>query len=117
MNEPDMAVAARKAEEIYLKLIDEEKPSNKGIAEAINDINEVPEQILDLIEKFQKQYNYQFDVLYNDIQHQHGNTECGIYCLHFLTEMLKGKGFRNYVNQKNNDKEIEKFRKLFFIER
>jgi len=86
-------------------------------AEAINDINEVPEQILDLIEKFQKQYNYQFDVLYNDIQHQHGNTECGIYCLHFLTEMLKGKGFRNYVNQKNNDKEIEKFRKLFFIER
>ena len=37
MNEPDMAVAARKAEEMYLKLIDDEKPSNKGIAEAINE--------------------------------------------------------------------------------
>ena len=86
-------------------------------ADAIKDINHLPIQILDLIEKIQKQSDYNFDVLYNDINHQSGDTECGVYCIHFLTEMLKGKKFSDYVNQKNNDKRMEDFRKLFFIER
>ena len=85
-------------------------------AESIQEINELPKQILDLIEKLQKQNNYHFDILYNDIQHQYGNTECGVYCLHFLTEMLKGKSFENYVKRKLKDKSMERFRNMFFIQ-
>ena len=85
-------------------------------ADAIHSIHDLPIQVLDLIEKLQKQNNYQFDVLYNDIRHQYGDTECGVYCLHFLVYMLKGRSFDKYVQKKSNDKSIEKFRKHFFIQ-
>ena len=57
----------------------------------------------------------QFTYFYNDIQHQYGNTECGIYSIHFLTEMLKGKPFKEYINQKIDDKKMFRFRNKFFI--
>jgi len=34
-----------------------------------------------------------------------------------LTEMLKGKSFKNYINNKRNDKIMENFRKEFFIKK
>jgi len=43
LNEPDLAVAVRKAEELYLNLIDEEKPSNKLIVEAIKEWIQIKE--------------------------------------------------------------------------
>ena len=85
-------------------------------AKAINDIHSVPQQILDFIEKIQNNNNYSFDVLYNDIQHQYGDTECGMYCLHFLIHMLKGMSFHNYIQRKLTDKKMEKFRKKYFIQ-
>ena len=44
LNEPDLAVAVRKAEELYLNLIDEKKPSSKLIVDAINEWIEVKEE-------------------------------------------------------------------------
>ena len=85
-------------------------------ATAIKDIEELPLQILNLIDKLQKQSNNKFDILYNDIKHQYGSTECGVYCIHFLTEMLKGIAFEDYVSKKLSDKKIEKYRNKFFIE-
>ena len=85
-------------------------------AEAIHDIKDLPLQILDFIEKVQKQNNYKYDVLYNDNQHQYGDTECGVYCLHFLVEMLKGNDFHDYVHKKIPDSTIQRFRKKFFIQ-
>ena len=81
--------------------------------------NEAPDEIIELVQKLQKQsehIKHPLDVLYSDIQHQYGDTECGIYCLHFLTEMLQGKSFKRYINNKKSDKEIEIFRKIFFNE-
>ena len=79
-----------------------------------------PKEIYDLVDKLQKQHHSikgnTIDFIYNDIQHQRGNTECGIYCLHFLETMLKGKNFEDYIKTKNNDKYIEKFRNYYFIE-
>ena len=85
-------------------------------ASATKEVSKVPRQILELVEELQKQTNYGFDFLYNDIQHQYGDTECGVYCLHFLTEMLKGILFENYIHKKLSDKKMERFRKRFFIE-
>ena len=84
-------------------------------ANPIQNINDLPYQILEFIEKIQSQHNYQLDVLYNDIKHQYGNTECGIYSLHFLTEMLKGIPFEEYIQQNLTDKKIKKYRDIFFI--
>ena len=37
LNEPDLAIAVRKAEDLYLKIVDEQKPTNKSIKEAIRE--------------------------------------------------------------------------------
>ena len=79
-----------------------------------------PKEIYSLVDKLQKQHHSikgnTIDFIYNDIQHQRGNTECGVYCLHFLETMLKGMNFEDYIKTKNNDKYIEKFRNYYFIE-
>ena len=77
-----------------------------------------PKRIIQLIENIKNQgdeLDIKFDVLFNDIRHQHKGTECGIYCLHFLISMLKGDNFDKYITRKLKDSEIEKFRKIFFI--
>lgn len=79
-----------------------------------------PKEIKVLVNKLQEQYHFingnTMDFLYNDIQHQQKNTECGIYCLHFLETMLKGKNFKQYIKNKNNDEYMEKFRNYYFID-
>ena len=76
------------------------------------------EEVVDFVKRVQEQclnINKDIQFLYNDIKHQHKNTECGVYCLHFLVSMLKGEDFKNYINHKRNDKEMEKFREFFFV--
>jgi hypothetical protein len=79
-------------------------------------LSEPHEEIIKFVNTCKSQLP-KLNFLYNDIQHQYGSTECGIYCLHFLTEMLKGKSFKNYINNKRNDKIMENFRKEFFIKK
>jgi hypothetical protein len=79
-------------------------------------VDELVNQSKTLVDKKNPKMLKEFQVLYNDVQHQHGNTECGIYSIHFLTEMLKGKKFKNYIKERKSDKQMEKFRKIFFIE-
>ena len=50
------------------------------------------------------------------LEHQLKNTECGIYCLHFLVYMLQGKNFKKYANKKKTDKAMHKFRDKFYIQ-
>lgn len=80
--------------------------------------DEASPEITQLIQKLEKQgkkEDINFDVLYNDIQHQYGDNECGIYCIHFLISMLQGNSFVKYINNKKKDDYMHKFRKLFFI--
>ena len=76
------------------------------------------EEVVDFVKKVQEQclnINKDIQFLYNDIKHQHENTECGVYCLHFLVSMLKGEDFKKYINHERDDKEMEKFREFFFV--
>lgn len=84
-------------------------------ATPVKKLEDIPMQILKLIETLQIQSDSMFDIFFNDIQHQYGDTECGVYCLHFLTEMLKGINFKKYKSGKLTDKKIEKYRDIFFI--
>jgi len=80
-------------------------------------VGEPQKEVKDFIERIKSQYkemNRDIDVLYNDIEHQKGNTECGVYCLHFLVSMLKGESFEKYINTRKNDKEMERFRNIFY---
>ena len=72
------------------------------------------------VKEIQKQYkdlrNEEIEFLYNDIQHQKKNTECGIYCIHFITTMLEGVDFKEYIQEIKDDAFMQKFRSYFFIE-
>ena len=61
------------------------------------------------------------EVFMNDKNYQKENTECGIYCIHFLDYMLcggpKGKSgsFLKYIRKRLSDKDMLSFRDKFFI--
>jgi hypothetical protein len=49
------------------------------------------------------------------VEHQYGNTECGIYSLFFITHMLEDKITGHYLKKHIlKDKYMEKFRKVYF---
>jgi hypothetical protein len=81
---------------------------------------DIQDEIFSLIKNIQSQYKEIFPkkelgFTFNDIQHQYGDSECGVYCIHFLSEMLQGKSFTDYINLSLSDEEMEKFRDVFFI--
>lgn len=48
-------------------------------------------------------------------EHQQGDSECGVYCLYMITELLCGRKKYNYFLENTvPDKEMENFRKVFF---
>jgi hypothetical protein len=71
-----------------------------------------------LVTKLKEQYksikDEELEFLYNDIPHQKKDTECGIYCLHFLETMLKGTDFDDYIQNERGDEYMQKFRSYFF---
>ena len=61
-----------------------------------------------------KKINFVFDQNY-PIEHQYGNTECGVYSLFFIVHMLEDKITAYYLkNHILKDQYMEKFRKIYF---
>jgi hypothetical protein len=58
--------------------------------------------------------NFKFDSN-EGIEHQYGNTECGMYSLYFIVHMLEDKITSHYLKTHIlKDKYMEKFRKIYF---
>jgi hypothetical protein len=54
---------------------------------------------------------------YNKIRHQFKNSECGIFCIHFLITMIETKiSFSNYCRQQLTDDKMLKLRNTYFID-
>jgi hypothetical protein len=51
---------------------------------------------------------------YNKVQHQKGNSECGVYSMNFLIRMARGDDFDKLCNNPIPDKQINKCRKIYF---
>ena len=49
----------------------------------------------------------------NDKQHQYSNTECGVYCIHMIKQLLNGVDVYNYDNR-IEDKKMKELRKKYF---
>ena len=61
-----------------------------------------------------KRIDFVFDQNY-PVEHQYGNTECGIYSLFFIVHMLEDKITSYYLkNHILKDQYMEKFRKIYF---
>lgn len=53
--------------------------------------------------------------LYNKRQHQHGTSECGVYSIAFIMNMLKHGNYINYFKNTCPDEIINKCRNKYFI--
>lgn len=53
-------------------------------------------------------------VRYNKIRHQFENSECGVYSINFILELLNGRHFDDICNSKLKDREVNKLRKKIF---
>ena len=76
-------------------------------------------EIKELVDYVSEQYKSltgeEMEFLYNDIQHQKRNTECGIYSIHFITSMLENNNFEDYIKNIKNDDYMNKYRDFYYI--
>jgi hypothetical protein len=80
-------------------------------------------EITDLVDKIIKQglalkpkREFKFDSN-EDIEHQYGNTECGVYSLFFIVHMLEDKLTEHYLKTHIlKDEYMQQFRKIYFNE-
>jgi hypothetical protein len=73
-------------------------------------VNRIKEQGLAL----DKKIVFKFDSN-EGIEHQYGNTECGIYSLYFIVHMLEEKMTEHYLKTHIlKDEYMQKFRKIYF---
>lgn len=48
------------------------------------------------------------------LNHQKGNSECGVYCLYFITERLKGRTYVDIQSNLKDDLIMDQYRSKFF---
>lgn len=73
-----------------------------------------PDQVKRWLKKINEQESPMFTFVYNNKQHQYGNNECGVYCLHFLILRLLGVPFKTIVDTIILDQQMNAKRKVFF---
>jgi len=81
----------------------------------------MPREVATLIRTIIKQgeeLGYKFKWQMNRRQHQQGDSECGMYSLYFIIHMLENseKTMNCVQNHKLSDKDVEKYRKIYFNE-
>ena len=79
----------------------------------------IPTQVAQFIKTVKQQgldNGIRFKFLRNHKQHQRGNTECGVYSIHFIVEMLNNadRAIELFLNGYIPDNKIEKYRKIYF---
>jgi hypothetical protein len=51
----------------------------------------------------------------NNVRHQYKNSECGVYCIHFIVKLLEGGKYPELITKKIDDDTMETNRDHFFI--
>ena len=71
-------------------------------------------KFIDTVIKQGAKINIDFKYYENKVQHQKGDTECGMYSLFFIINMLNDIDFNIFEKKKFTDKEMEIFRGKYF---
>ena len=59
----------------------------------------------------------QMKLEYNSRRHQFGNSECGMYCLVFLIQMINGENFKNFCRNPRKDSKMIELRGDLFAKK
>lgn len=75
-------------------------------------------EVVVLMERLKKQASelgHNVDIKINNVRHQYKNSECGVYCIYFLTSLLDGeKSFENIVENIVKDDDMNAKRNDYF---
>tara|TARA_B100000767_G_scaffold127261_1_gene121228 strand:+ start:14452 stop:15318 length:867 start_codon:yes stop_codon:yes gene_type:complete len=74
-------------------------------------ISKFIKRLQDEFKKEKKKINYQR----NTIRHQFDNSECGIYSINFIINMLDGNNFNSFIKNIVKDEDMNKKRDYYFI--
>ena len=79
----------------------------------------VPKEITNFVKNVKDQglrENIELKYIRGKKKHQYGGTECGVYSIHFIIEMLKHpeKAMHIFLYDRIPDNEVEKYRKKYF---
>ena len=79
----------------------------------------IPRQIKKFAKKVQKQSlklgdKKEYKLIENKRRHQFSESECGMYSLYFIIQMLKGTTFKKFTSKRIKDSYMMKLRKIYF---
>lgn len=69
---------------------------------------------IDITKKYSQVVMKGFIGFSNYIRFQYKNSECGVYSMHFITEFLEGKTFKEIINNVIDDDNMNKKRDFFY---
>ena len=75
------------------------------------------EEFVDTIKEYLKSKGFkEEDIIYkyNTIEHQKGNSECGVYSMYYIEKFLEGKTFDEITKNVITDDEVNEYRLKFF---
>jgi len=79
--------------------------------------DDIPDNILKFCETVVIQgsnFREKYEILVSRKRHQYSNSECGMYCLYFIIQMLNGTKFQKFQKIKIKDSVMLKKRKKYF---
>ena len=79
-----------------------------------------PKEVKQLVERLieqGKKNNIKIDYKQNKVRHQFKESECGVYSMHFIENMLEGKSFDSYCNSDINDDKMNRLRNKYYVKR
>lgn len=79
---------------------------------------EPPQEVITLINRLQKQSNKYWKrpliITHNKKRHQYKTSECGMYCIYFITQLLEGYTLNYVYNNIINDDQMNHKRHIYF---
>jgi hypothetical protein len=76
-----------------------------------------PEEIIKLMHRIKQQASLatlNMNIHINDVRHQYKDSECGVYSIYFISQMLKGESFTLFKKNIIYDDGMNKMRENFF---
>lgn len=73
-------------------------------------VKRIKEYIDKIINYMGKNVDYQ----YNKMEHQKGNSECGVYSINWILRLLNGKTFEHLTSKRLSDEDVNKCRLRYF---
>lgn len=58
-----------------------------------------------------------FEIKSNGKRNQYGGSECGMFCLHFLIELVKGSSIDTFFNTRVRDQDVNELRNILYTPR